>query len=93
MSSIIQIRTDSINLNMSHIKIWILWLPSHSGITGNEKADNLANKARSQQLNCLIRPEHIYDLSNGIDQLDFELVPPLPAISQNFKQNIQSVLK
>ena len=94
MSRIIQIRDRLYHsLNTNHIKVWILWLPSHSGITGNEKADNIANKARTQQLNCLIRPEHIYDLSNGIDQLDFELVPSLSAISQNFKQQHTKRLK
>ena len=38
-------------------------------------------------------PEHIYDLSDGIDQLDFELVPSFSAISQNFKQQHTKRLK
>ena len=94
MSRIIQIRDLlKCGFRTNRIQIKLLWIPSHSGIAGNEKVDNLANKARTQQLNCLIRPEHLYDLSNGLDQLDFKLVPSLSAISQNFKKQHTERLK
>ena len=46
-SSIFKIKQSLERLSSSNHSVRLFWIPSHSGILGNEKADSLAKKASS----------------------------------------------
>jgi ribonuclease HI len=40
-----EIRQEILNVRLSGSEVWLAWIPSHQGITGNERADHLAKSA------------------------------------------------